>query len=545
MSEVTSMWPESWHIRSRHIRRLFDFSTAKGAETPGIANNSRAALDLLGRPELCPPLRDPLAVNSFEHVNKAPLNQSAGCGSASHTSLDDTCISGTSGVHKSDLDLAEVNKLEGPEKSVTISLGPTALATVYNIEKNIFIAKRGRVQVPQDALERFDKDVKQRLINDLREVREQFNLTTGSIFALRRGVVDDSVYEPVEIRMSGRATGGENGHVTLLPTIWVRCPANCRRRMKRALRDPGLAWTKGTGFGKIMVADSASLLAAKGTSSGTASSDKHFYGLALAGGVILHLHISIMSTSRSANGLICQSTLRKGGDVEENHLNYSRLGGILFIDGRPVGITSAHRILNGAWDSVIQAKGLLPEAMSEGPKTNEPDPDWTDPDSVAELSTIGSRPSADYHCYDAYRLRPPSPVTMSVSSNEMVAADLGEVLNLAGIKVSPVRTGGASYCSVVVDSSVASDFALVDLGERGNTLVNEYQDESGFCTQIRNVIPKANLAPGPVKILLNPTVDAVLLPDSTSLEIGGTSVPTKLLQLEKPLGKWWFHHLFP
>lgn len=545
MNEVVApARPEPWHITSRRVRKLFDF--LKGAETPTITNNPRATLQLRAEPT-SPPSRNHFPLDSPQRTTEAPSIQGARSGSASHFTLsDESPAPEPDEPHTSDIDAtdegnpasAESNEGEELAGSVTIILGPTALSTVYNIEKNIFVAKRGLVQVPRDAIERFDKEVKQRLINDLREVREQLSRTSGSIFALRRGAVDASVYEPVEIRMSGRATGGEHGQVTLLPTIWVRCPTGCRRKMKKALRDPGLAWTKGTGFGKIMVADSASLLAATGSRDGAANMNTatHSQGLALGAGLTLHVHVAAPPRSRSANGLICRATLRRNDGTVQDQFNYSRLGGVLYIDGRPVGITSAHRILDGAWHALIPVGGRSPIINLENSKAAVPDADGTDVESITDLSTIGSRVSTDYQCYDAYRLHPSILATATISLDDMVPVEIGEVLNLAGIKVVPVQDG-RPHLSIVMSNDVASDFALVDISGIGDGLVNEYEDERGLRVRIHTVEPKASLSQGPVTILLSPNVEAELLTDAGTLEIAGTSVSTRLLQLECPLGK--------
>ncbi|KAK0641446.1 hypothetical protein B0T16DRAFT_214626 [Cercophora newfieldiana] len=541
MSESSAVQPEVWHIPSTRrvrMRKLFEFFKAPETTT-GVSENTDATLQQLRRPDLRAPLGEPAAANSLSGENESPATRGVeigrGSAASSHTSSDGTHNTGTSGTHisalstiggthSSDSDRAKARS--DTAEPLTVLLGPAALAIVYNIEGNIFVAKRGRVQIPTDALERFEREVKQRLINDLQEVREQFSSTTGSVFAFRRGLVDDSIYEPVEIRMSGRATGGENGQVTLRPTIWVRCPANCRRKMKKALRDPGLAWTKGTGFGKIMVADSANLLAARGTPGQASTPGLPSLGLALGAGLTLFLHIGIDSRTRSANGLICQSTLRRDGNVEDEVLNYSRLGGIIFLDGQPVGITSAHRILNTAWGALMPARDGRPGTSSDRSRIHETDSEWTDRESMVGV---------DYHCYDAYRLRPPLPDPVSSQPERLVVVSLGQAANLAGIKLNVMPH--STSCSIVADKTAASDFALIDLYEHGYNLVNEYRDEDGLRIQVQNTISSINLDPGPVKILLNPIVDAVLLEDSTSLEIGGTSLSTRLLQLENPLAQ--------
>ena len=129
---------------------------------------------------------------------------------------------------------------------------------VYCIGENIFLAMRDVVPVPPKAESVYNDKIKYRLMKDIEKALQSIEL---KVKPGRRSARDPNqfVSESLELRMSGRATGGRNGQVVLRPTIWVRCSKHQQAGMKKALKDDCMAWAHCTEFGEVMVGDAAKL----------------------------------------------------------------------------------------------------------------------------------------------------------------------------------------------------------------------------------------------------------------------------------------------
>lgn len=415
-------------------------------------------------------------------------------------------------------------------KSEVVELSDdSAKDRVYCIRKNIFLAMRGDIPVPPEAEAAYNDKIKYRLMKDLDKAWKSIEPKAKN---RRRSARDPNQFisESLELRMSGRATGGRSGRVELVPTIWVRCPEHQQASMKKALRDNCMGWAHSTELGKIMVGDAAKLLSSEASSPFEMPVGR---GMLLESprfaGVTLHLEIEDVATLTSIEGIFCRATLVQDGVVRSQKL--STIGGVVSIDGRPFGLTSAHAMFGNLWDSlcgsgggVIEGDGIAQEAVRLN-HSNLVEPN--------NLSSEDSSDEEDFSCYAEFARKPPAPSPMP---KRWIAVELGDVANFLGLKATPMQ-GEQSVPPAIMffKDGFKSDFALIRLDSISKSLG---AGQSVWATNVDRADTAKNIDPGPVLIRLGEEeVPGTLLAYSAGLGIFKVSIPTQHVQLLQPLGK--------
>ena len=396
---------------------------------------------------------------------------------------------------------------------------------VYCIPKTkTFVALPTEIPVPQEAKDLFEKQIKSLLLADLEEAKRYIESTSTG-----KRDPNSYIFEPLVLRMSGSATGGRNGTVTLSPTIWVRCSPAQQKSMRKALKKSCMKWAHNTEFGQVMVS-AARLL----------SSDPPGWEVPVGTGVAidslegftLHLEIEDPSTlHREArlHGILCRATVMHGSVIFSQNL--SRIGGLITVDGRTLGMTSAHGIFGSLWD-MLQSNGEIrganvqteghPELSSSG--SPDPDDDESDEDSSGESA-------GDYSYYEEFALKPPGPV--KTTSTSWLEVRIGGIANFLGLKAILTSEDSELSTIIFINDVVKSDFALVEMGPAlGMTSLPAVPTISSRETQ--NIVPE-----GPVELQLGggETLDGLLLEGAEGLEIFGVPIPTQTVQLAEPPGR--------
>lgn len=92
---------------------------------------------------------------------------------------------------------------------------PVSSSKVYCIPKtNIFVGLPSEIPVPPEAKAVFEQKVKALLLADLDQARKYIESTSPG-----RRDPNSYIFEPIVLRMSGRAASGRDGAVKLSPTI--------------------------------------------------------------------------------------------------------------------------------------------------------------------------------------------------------------------------------------------------------------------------------------------------------------------------------------
>ena len=417
-------------------------------------------------------------------------------------------------------------------KEVVDLSSPSAKDKVYNtdMDRKMFFGERDVVLVPEKAQKVF-KTFKGRLEMDLDRAWKAIEpkSTSRSVDPRNPG---HFISELVELRMSGRSEHGPDGHVDLVPTIWVRCSEEQMESMKKALDDTSISWIHTTKFGRIMLGEAAMLLSRDASS--------HHYeipvgrgiplGPNLLDGITLHLEIEDVSARTSVEGMFFRATLMKGGVVRSQKL--STIGGVLNVGGRPVGVTSAHGILGNIWDAALSKEGeLLPGVDPIAGETSEHDRNSARGPNKT-LSSGGSSEEDDLSCYAKFTRRPPQPSTPP--PRKWIEVELGDVANFLGLKAIMVKVDdGVPSTVVFIEDVVKSDFALVRLDNISNHLRTGGPPLS---TSVLEYETSNTITPGPVLIRLGDReVEGTVLAHPASLKIFGISLSTQYVRLPQPL----------
>ncbi|KAK1830588.1 hypothetical protein QBC39DRAFT_372631 [Podospora conica] len=310
---------------------------------------------------------------------------------------------------------------------------PLSSEKLYCIpQTNIFVALPTEVPVPPEAQELFDKQFKSLLLADLEEAKRYIESTSTG-----KRDPNNYIFEPLVLRMSGSPASRErDGTVTLSPTIWVRCSPAQQKGMRKALQKSCMKWAHNTEFGEIVVS-AARLLSSNPPGwwevpTGTGSAINSFEGFTL------HFEIEDPSARHQEtplHGILCRATIMHGSVIFSQNL--SRIGGLITVNGRTLGLTSAHGIFGSMWDmlqsdSDIQGDLAQTEdehASSDGGSSDgglsNPDDDDIDQESSDESAH-------DYSCYTEFTLKPPDPV--EAKSTSWLEVHLGGAANFLGQK---------------------------------------------------------------------------------------------------------------
>lgn len=387
--------------------------------------------------------------------------------------------------------------------------------------RRIFVARGDRIPVPDDQNDRFTSDIQGRLYKDLEELKR--SLERSLVHRTKHRQAADWILHPPVLRMTGKS---RNGQVTLSPRIWVPCPKHYRRRVQKALDvDPFLQWTQSTEFGRIMLGEAPRLLSGRlqplgplGNTDGDAD-------------LILHIESIRDGSGGTLNGLVCRSTILRSGKVLGH--NDSLIGGIVEIDGRAFGLTTAHGMMDGM-RYYVQGMDPCSQNVIGGNLQGK---------YGAAQSASGEEKSisdGEYHLHTFQR-------DDAASASGWVPTRLGPAANFLGLEIVSVGNGGTEKHILRTNDSIQSDFALVDLGDLAHLSANQYANprRNGATTHITTIVGQEDLTVKEVTIILKhrQTVTGTLLAGSSCLKISGVATRARAISLESPLGKSWTNQM--
>ncbi|KAK4184602.1 major facilitator superfamily domain-containing protein [Podospora australis] len=398
----------------------------------------------------------------------------------------------------------------------------TSKDKVYNIRKtDMFLAYRVAVPVPPEAQACYEQH-KYNLMRDLDAAWRVIEAESASRARDARSP-NQFISECLELRMSGRATGGSNGRVELAPTIWVRCSKHQKTRLEKALESTSMRGMHTTEFGRVMVGDAAKLNSTDASSPydipvGSGMTLDSFNGISLEN-ITLHLEVEDPSSRLTLEGLSLRATLMQDGIVRSQ--NISKIGGLLSIDGHPVGLTTAHGILGNLWDALNNAG-----STDLGGSVIAQEPVDIEDTSSAESS------DDEFSCYAEFAHKRTQPAS---TPRKWIDVELGEEANFLGLKAIPVKGGGVPSTISFIKDIRKSDYALIHLDNIIKRLgMNSLS--SGSMTTVDRFEATDNIPPGPVVIRLGEVdIGGLLLEHPASLEIFGVSIATQYIQLLKPM----------
>ncbi|KAK4442669.1 hypothetical protein QBC34DRAFT_224960 [Podospora aff. communis PSN243] len=400
---------------------------------------------------------------------------------------------------------------------------PLSCSDIYNLNRNIFVAREDsrNITVPREAVDIFERDIKGRLSKDLEEARKKVERSVVRGASLRRA--DDWIFGEPMIRMSGMATGGATGCVTLSPTIWVRCSRRYHRQVKKALLHPFLDWTRSTEFGSIMIGDAAKLLARSKLSESddiTLRDD----GIELDASTKLYLDVDKDAIKSSSNGILCRATVARHGTIPAQR--HSTIGGIIYINGRPYGITTAHAMFDHVWDEA-----------NKGFNFDSPRPSYeSSRDDYSQSGTVSSRPSEDYGCYAQFRMKPSVPAPNPSEVRRWAPASIGCVANFLSLQLDSTSGTDGERTTIRVDAAAKSDIALISLGDKRHGKQNVYDSSRGSAF-VNTLAEEEDLQYGPVEVILGKgaVVSGTLLSEGNCLTTLGVPIPTRVVGLDTTL----------
>ena len=406
---------------------------------------------------------------------------------------------------------------------------PVSSSKVYCIPKtNIFVGLPSEIPVPPEAKAVFEQKVKALLLADLDQARKYIESTSPG-----RRDPNSYIFEPVVLRMSGRAASGRDGAVKLSPTIWVRCSPAQRQSMQKAIGESCMKWAHKTEFGEIMVENSARLLSSNQLEYQVpAGVGAPLDGL---GGFRLYLEIEDpLSRKTLPHGTLCRATIMDGSAIFSQNL--SRIGGLITVDGNPFGLTTAHGILGSVWDMLWNDED--PHKLSL-PPTGEPPQSFTgDPPSktTQDGGSTDDISGDDYSCYADFTVKS-TESTETKQTTKWVEVQLRGVANFLGVKALPGNNPWTDTPTTIVfvKDFLKSDFALIGMDSAWELPVPM---EPAAASAVRGVYRSGPLLQGPVEVDIGEELrlNGLLLSEPSSLDILGVSLPTRIIQLAQPLG---------
>jgi hypothetical protein len=414
---------------------------------------------------------------------------------------------------------------------------------IYKIRRRdgVYMARleSAEVRVPPDALARFRDKVEHDLLVQLHNIRSKLQSSP----ATQRVHVFDSP----ELRMSGKKEGSDQ--VVLSPTIWIPCATKgIAKKLEDQLKDSSFTWAHKAGFGKIMTKMSSRL-----TSVPSVGEVKPL-DMKLGDGFALQLHIEARrgETDRLGGPIVCCSTLTMGDELLVR--NYSRIGGMVSINGRHFGLTSAHGLLGGFWNARPFWSGCI-ESGDADPGNGSPsargghgghrgvDPFVDIPELIqgdegeGEGSADGNEANDDESTSDDSTLL--GTIDLASMPNWQ-SVELGDCASFIQRKII-YRDGRDAPTSMTFQrDSALSDFALVDASLRarwGSTQAVQPVELPIWPPTAR--VETADTPPQAVDVILDlgERVRGRLLPEPASLTILGLALPTRMISLELPLGE--------
>ncbi|KAI1070373.1 hypothetical protein LB507_010356 [Fusarium sp. FIESC RH6] len=390
---------------------------------------------------------------------------------------------------------------------------------------DLYVGLEDKVRPDQIHIDRWEQQVRPRLCTDIKEFEKK--MRSSRTFRSRGGLSISP-----ELRMSGRVEASNK--VKLSPCIWILYGhERWRKSVQKFVNE--LEWLFLEGFGEAEVHFGGPRLSALMSSSGVLGLDfdaDHMYHL--DGNTRLYLHVE-EPQGVSACGLICCATIMRDGNITSQRL--SRIGGILRVNGKGFGVTTAHGMLE--WfvnDDVDSQAGDISsddESLDCSLSSDEEDEGAISERYRKEGTRTGPRlhePDTATSINRVHRWTQVSALglTSFLQTRYFLSSEMGVMIQQELLPNPQVH--GLSD-----EAALGSDFSLWGV-QHTETLQNAYTTENSHKITIDAL--GHNVPEGPVQLLLgnDDLRQGFLLPGTMSFFIHGTQFKTRKIRITQPLG---------
>ncbi|KAJ4007664.1 hypothetical protein NW752_010332 [Fusarium irregulare] len=387
----------------------------------------------------------------------------------------------------------------------------------------LYVGFEDKVRPDRIQVDRWEKQVLPRLLTDIKEFEKKMRRSSKTRRSRHRLSIAP------ELRMSGYVIEATN-KVKLLPRIWILYGHDTwRKSVQKFVKE--LEWLSLEGFGEVEVHPGGPKLSALESSSmilGLDFNEDHMYYLDQR--TTLYLHVE-QTEGDSACGLVCCATVMRDGAVMSQRL--SRIGGILHVNDKPFGVTTAHGMLEWFVDACLE--GQDDDEPSDDEPLNSPIASDAEEDEAMSAPDQNESTVADGTKY-TNRVRQWSQVsalglTAFLQTSYHLSPDISPIIQRRSLE--HVRGHRLSQ-----DETVCPDFSLWGFQD-SETLENAYTMGNGKKVFIDAPASCYDAPEGPVQLLLgnDSPVPGFLLPGTRSFFVHGSQFKTRKIRTTHPLGQ--------
>lgn len=367
----------SYHLPRNHQRSEENITTTDSPELLSQSPNNAAP-----PPSTPPHDRTPDDGNDANSHSTKPVH-SPPCPSSSKSNqlasrLSKILPSAGRRFERKDTTTVDPSSTEPKDDAVIVPVSDRNKVYRFPRAADLYVGLEDQILPPAKQLDRWRRYVEPRLWTDISAFQQKLKQTKFG-----RRLPPPAI--SLELRMSGYAAVG-SGLVKLLPCIWILYNEDrWKKEFKKFVHES--EWLHHEEFGDVEVRRGSPRLS-------TLSSSVYIHGLDLkpeqsfdvSGGLHLYLHVEV-GNSDSANGLICCATVTD--PTNENILgqHISRIGGLIWVNGRNMATTTAHGMLELCWDLI---------AISEPPDTEYEDSAGEDDEDASSGASAGLEGTEDW-----------------------------------------------------------------------------------------------------------------------------------------------------
>ncbi|KAJ4128919.1 hypothetical protein NW768_007443 [Fusarium equiseti] len=390
----------------------------------------------------------------------------------------------------------------------------------------LYVGLEDKVRPDQIRVDRWEQQVRPRLCTDIKEFEKK--MRSSRTFRGRGGLSISP-----ELRMSGHVE--PSNKVKLSPRIWILYGhERWRKSVQKFVKE--LEWLSLEDFGEVEVHFGGPRLSALESSSMVLGLDfdtDHVHHL--DDKTTLYLHVE-EPQGVSACGLACCATIMRGGNIMSQRV--SRIGGILCVNGKRFGVTTAHGMLEWFVDDYLNSQvgdvSSDDESLEFQLSSDEEDEGNISATYRKKSTGTGMRFHEPDEATDTNGIHRWSPVSK-----------LGLTSYLQTRYLLPPEKGVIFQREIPEDpqghepshrAALSSDFSLWGF-QNTETLQNAYMKKDGQIVTINAL--GYNATEGPVQLLLGTDGlrQGILLPGTMSFFISGTQFKTRKIRITEPLGK--------
>lgn len=335
-----------------------------------------------------------------------------------------------------------------------------------------------------------------------------------------------------ELRMVGGKVGTGN-LVKLETTIWISCTCKCSKNKVKEFLRRDLPWVQDNcqnlGWRLEVRVDPPAVFSAVEYPARLTNLTLE-RPIRLRDNTEMYLHVEDSDDNTSACGRYLCTTFVGEGNVTKQR--FSRLGGLIDLNGKTLVVTTAHSILERFMSDLQPPSEELQSDSSQDDQSDEPaskSDDDTDDNGCASDQSGPSEPSIPHPNALGYK----DPATIS----SWKPIQFGGPINFLGLGRHTLtsQAGGGK----APQHPPGTDFALFELGPEMVTAENTYSDPTAYKTLVGSYSEKQDMKYGPVEILVDDErpEHGFLLPQASGIYIRGIMLETRKVELHAPLGR--------